>query len=76
MTTVCEAQASCPLQKRSPCHRKDGSRGAWARGSEDDLVDGGLLVARARDDVLVVRRDVAAQHAARLLGLGGIEVKG
>lgn len=35
----------------------------------DDLVDGGLLVARPRHDVLVVRRDVAAQDGRRLLGL-------
>lgn len=36
-----------------------------------DLVDGGLLVAGAGNDVLVVRRDVAAKHRGRLLRLQG-----
>jgi hypothetical protein len=46
-----------------------------------DLVDGGLLVAGAGNDVLVVRRDVAAKDRGRLLRLqedpeeGVIDVK-
>lgn len=37
--------------------------------SVDDLIDCGLLVPRARDDVLVICRDVTAQHRRGFLGL-------
>lgn len=45
-------------------------------GSVDDLVDCGLLVPRARDDVLVIRGDVTAQHGRGFLGLGKAGARG
>ena len=40
-----------------------------SKPSVNDFVDGGLLVARTRHDVLVVRRNVTAKHRRRLLRL-------
>lgn len=37
--------------------------------SVNHFVDSGLLVPRTSDDVLVVRRDITAQHRRRLFGL-------
>lgn len=37
--------------------------------SVNHFVDGGFLVPRTGDDVLVVRRDITAQHRRRLFGL-------
>ncbi len=39
----------------------------------DNFVDGGLLVARTRHNVLVIRRNVTTQHRRRLLRLWGIK---
>ena len=46
-----------------------GSERQGSSGLVDHLVHRGLLVPRARHDVLVVGRDVAAEHGRRLLGL-------
>lgn len=62
------------LSSINPSHRWGFSRILVASRIQeavlvDDLVDGGLLVAGAGHDVLVVRRDVTAQDGRWLLGL-------
>lgn len=80
-THVSVAVSGSPADSRAPkatsalSARPEG-RLRWGSAHHslvDHLVNGGLLVPRARHDVLVVCGDVAAQDRGGFLGLAGTE---